>query len=166
MPGRAAALLLAASFATAASAAFAVEFKAGAVTVAAPWARATPGGATTGAAYFTLGVEGAVGDRLLAVASPRALRAEIHQSTEVAGVQRMSPVPALELAPGQTATFAPAGLHVMLIGLTAPLAVDEMLPLTLTFARAGTLAIQVQVLGMTATGPGELTRPEDPHAGH
>jgi copper(I)-binding protein len=163
----AAALLLAAGLiAVAWLAASDGDQPAGTVTIAAPWARATPGGATTAAVYLTLGVAGPVGDRLVAVASPRAARAELHRSTEEAGIQRMSGVSSIELAAGRTTALAPGGLHVMLVGLTAPLAVGDVLPLTLTFARAGALAIQVQVLEPTATGPDDRARPEDAHAGH
>ncbi len=48
------------------------------VTVAHPWARATPGGATVGAAFMEIRTDKGVTDRLISVASPVAGRAEVH----------------------------------------------------------------------------------------
>lgn len=142
------------------------EVKVGAVTLSAPWARATPGGATTAAVYLTLGLTGADGDRLVKVGSPRAERAELHSTTMAGGVMRMSMIEALELKPGAPLVLAPSGTHIMLVGLKAPLAAGDMLPLTLTFARAGAVELKVPVLTLAAKGPDEVEPLPDLHAGH
>ena len=46
---------------------------------------------------------------------------------------------------GGKVEFAPGGLHVMLIGLNADLAVGDTIEVTLTFEKAGEITLQVPV---------------------
>ncbi len=117
-----------------------------------PWARATPGRAPTGAAYLTLVNRGKEDDRLLGAASPVAVKAELHGHQAAAGasghaghVMEMRPVAQVEVKAGQTVVFKPDTLHVMLVGLKAPLKEGERFPLTLRFARAGEIRVEVPV---------------------
>ena len=136
-----------------ASGAAAGEFGVGDLVVEQPWARATPGKGKTGAAYLTLSNHGATADRLLAVATPIAKRAELHGHMMDAGVMKMRPVTAIEVAPGTPTVLQPGGLHVMLMGLRAPLKEGDRFPLTLTFEGAGSVEVQVDVAGVGAMGP-------------
>jgi copper(I)-binding protein len=116
------------------------------------WARATPGAATTGAAYFTIVSPAA--DKLLAVASPIASRAEIHTHVDDNGVMRMRPMPGgLELPAMQTVELKPGGVHVMLMGLKQPLKEGDSFPLILSFEKAAPRAVTVKVEKIGATGP-------------
>lgn len=117
--------------------------------VAEAWARATPPGAATGAVYFVL-TGGDAGDRLLGASSPVAERAELHMTTMSDGMMRMRALENLRLAPGETVRFEPGGRHVMLIGLKQPLHEGDAVPLTLTFERAGTIEVQVEVRSAAA----------------
>lgn len=111
-----------------------------------PWSRAMPAMMNSGAVYLKLANQGASADRLLAVSTPRATSAELHQHLNDKGVMRMRPVTnGLELLPGRTVTLAPGGPHIMLMGLTAPLRAGERFPLTLRFARAGTIEVEVKI---------------------
>jgi len=125
------------------------------------WARASPGNAANGAAYLTVSNRGAAVERLVAAASPVAARVELHEMVMEGGMMRMHGVPAIELAPGQSVTLAPGGLHVMLIGLAQPLAEGSMIALTLTFERAGAMTLEVPVLEAGSRGPGGAM----PHGG-
>ncbi len=49
--------------------------------------------------------------------------------------------------------MAPGGLHIMLMGLKAPLQQGGSLTLDLTFEHAGAVTVQVPVGGVAATGP-------------
>jgi copper(I)-binding protein len=62
-------------------------------------------------------------------------------------------VRAIEVNVGEPAVLNPGGLHIMLIGLKAPLKQGETFPLTLTFAKAGTTTVEVVVQGPGAGGP-------------
>lgn len=49
------------------------------------------------------------------------------------------------VAPGTTVKFAPGGYHIMLMGLKQPLKAGDRFPLTLKFAKAGSVTVDVQV---------------------
>jgi copper(I)-binding protein len=130
------------------------DVKLGALTVHAPWARASIGAAKAGAAYFTVYNEGEEVDRLVAVASPVAKHAGLHTNLIEDGVAKMRPVEAVEVAPGEPAVLRPGGLHVMFMGLKAPLVEGEKFPLTLTFERAGEIEVWAIVKEATASDGG------------
>lgn len=69
---------------------------------------------------------------LVAVASPVAVRAELHSMTLEDGVMKMRPLESVELPAGQAVKLAPGGLHVMLIDIKQPLKRGEKVPVTLT----------------------------------
>ena len=79
------------------------------VTVAHPWARATPGGATNGVAYLEIKTADGVSDRLIGASSPVAGRAEIHTHLMDGDVMRMRRVEAVDLKSGQSIVFGPHG---------------------------------------------------------
>ena len=124
-----------------------------AVEIQQAWARATPGGAKTGAVYMTLINRGADEDELVAVATPVAGEAHLHLMSMDNGVMSMRPVPAIDLAPGATVTLGPGGYHVMLTGLRQPLKDGDSFPLTLTFAKSGTQKVEVKVAKIGAMAP-------------
>ncbi len=62
----------------------------------------------------------------------------------------MEPVEALDLAPGQTVEMKPGGLHIMLMGLKAPLKKGGKLILELSFEKAGKITVEVPVAGVAA----------------
>ena len=57
---------------------------------------------------------------------------------------------AVEVAADAITAMKPGGLHIMLMGLAAPLVESESFPLTLTFERAGTLTLEVTVMTIGA----------------
>jgi copper(I)-binding protein len=124
------------------------------VLVERPWARATPPGAQTGAAYMTLVNNGAVVERLLGATSPLADKVQFHATVEEKGVSRMRETPTIEISPGAKATFAPGGQHIMLVGLKQPLKEGQSLPLTLEFETAGRIEAVVPIAKIGAMSPG------------
>jgi copper(I)-binding protein len=107
------------------------------------WSRAAIAG-RNGVVYFSVMDMGGA-DRLLGADTPVAAKAELHQSSDNHGVMQMRPVDAVPLAAGATVTFAPGGLHVMLIGLKHALKEGETFPLTLHFEKAGNVQTIVKV---------------------
>ncbi len=126
----------------------------GPIAVSGAWARATPPQAPTGAAFLTLANTGADPDRLLAANAKVSRTVELHMHMAMDGVMRMRPVEAIDLRPGKTVALEPGGLHVMLIGLDAPLKEGASFPLTLAFEKAGDVTVSVDVVG-----PGAMTGP-------
>lgn len=127
---------------------------AGDILVQQPWARASIGAAKAGAAYMTVVNQGTAPDRLVAVESDVAARTELHGHLMEQGVMKMRPVEAIEVAPGEPAVLKPGGLHVMFMGLKAPLVEGARFPLTLVFARAGRIEVEITVMAPTAMGHG------------
>lgn len=122
------------------------------VAVTDAWARASILASRPGAAYLSLTSD--TGDRLLSATTPVAGHVMIHAAqTDAKGVARMTHLEVLDLAPGQTVTFAPGGMHLMLMSLAAGLDEGTRFPLTLTFESAGEVTVEVPVLGVAATGP-------------
>lgn len=121
------------------------------------WARATPPGSTVAAAYLTIDNAGGRSDRLLSIASPRARSAEVHAVVREGELVRMRKVNPLHVGAGERVALEPGGLHVMLMGLNAPLRSGGKLPLTLVFEQAGEIRVEAEILAADAT---------DPHAGH
>ena len=114
--------------------------------VSAVWSRPAPAGLPTGVAYLTLTDRGPDADRLLGASSPKAGRVSLHHSVMKGGVMSMLAVEdGLELPPHRPVTLAPGGYHLMLEGLKGGLKVGETYPLTLRFAHARPVTVQVQV---------------------
>ena len=132
------------------AAAAAQEFKAGGMTVVAPWARATPGGAKVGGAYLELKAAPGPGDRLVSVSSPAAGTVEIHEHINEGGVMKMRRVDGSAVPGGASVMLKPGGYHLMLMDLKQPLKQGDKLRLTLTFEKAGTLAVEGPVAPLGA----------------
>lgn len=100
-----------------------------AVRVDGAWARATAPGAPTGAVFMNLTADADM--KLVAAESPAAKVVELHTMKVDNGVMIMRPVAEIVLPKGKTVALKPGGLHVMLIGLKAPLKGGEKTALTL-----------------------------------
>lgn len=132
--------------------AFAADAPKGSIMVEQPWARASAGNAPNGAAFMTVMNHGAAADRLVGASSPASAKAELHNHIMDQGVMRMRQIEGIDLDPGAPVQMRPGGLHVMLIGLKAPLKAGTKLPLTLVFEKAGQVAIEVDVLDAGSMG--------------
>lgn len=122
------------------------------VVVTDPWARASILASRPGAAYLTLVSD--MDDRLLSATTPAAGQVMMHASeTETNAITRMIHLDALDLRAGQTVRFAPGGMHLMLMGLTAKLEEGGQFPLTLSFEHAGDITVEVPILSVAFTAP-------------
>ncbi|WP_342153045.1 copper chaperone PCu(A)C [Methylorubrum sp. SB2] len=129
------------------------DYKAGPLKIDHPWSRATPGGAKVAAGYLSVTNTGTSPDRLTGASVTAAGRAELHSMSSEGGVMRMAPLPnGLEIAPGATVKLAPSGNHLMFLDLKQPFKKGERLSGTLTFERAGTVAVEFVVEGIAAKG--------------
>lgn len=126
---------------------------AGDITVSDPFARASAGMAQAGAAFMTLTNSGAAADDLVSASTPVAANAELHTHIMDGDVMRMRQVPVIDVPAGGSVALKPGGLHVMLLGLKAPLKEGETFPLTLNFAKAGTMTVNVPVKSAAQMAP-------------
>ena len=125
------------------------------------WARATPGSATVGAAYFR--IESPTDDRLIGLSSPVARKAELHSHIEQNGMMQMLAVDGgLPVAAHHKLELKPGGpFHVMLIDLTTKLKAGDHFPLTIRFEKSGSHDVTVQVLPLGSVGLGGNTDMND-----
>lgn len=129
-----------------AAAANAHDYKAGELTVAHPYARATVPNQPTGAAYMTIENSGKDADKLLAASSPVAKSVQIHSMSMQGNVMKMREVSDLELKPSTKTELKPGdGYHLMLVGLKQPLKAGDKFPVTLSFEKAGKVEVSVWV---------------------
>ncbi|MEO7549376.1 MAG: copper chaperone PCu(A)C [Ramlibacter sp.] len=110
------------------------QARAPAVRVDGAWARASVQGQTGTGAFMALTARDNL--KLVAVASPAAGVAEVHEMKVEGDVMRMRAIDALDLPAGKTVELRPGGYHVMLLDLKAPLKKDTVIPLTLVFRDA------------------------------
>ncbi len=129
-------------------------FKAGAITVEAPWARATPAGAKIGGGYFTVRNTGAQPDRLIGFSSAVAGRGEVHEMAVIDGVMKMREMKALDIAPGASVEFKPGGFHVMFMDLKDRLVEGRPVKGRLVFEKAGPIDVEFSVAPIGAAGAG------------
>lgn len=140
-----------------ASGAYAQPSSATAISIEHPWARATPRGGRTGAAYVTIVNHGLTPDRLIHAATPRADKVQFHQENDDNGVMRMREMPAVDVGAGTSVTLKPGGTHIMMIGLKQQLKEGQTLPLTLEFEQAGKIELQVPIAKAGAMGDHDMS---------
>jgi copper(I)-binding protein len=116
----------------------------GKIEIADAWARPPIGQARNSAAYMTLMNRGPAVDRLVGVSTAVAGKAEMHTTVRDGNVMKMREVQNIELKPGASVSFAPGGLHVMLLDVK-PLKAGETFTLTLQFEKAGKQDVTVAV---------------------
>ena len=114
------------------------------------WARATPGMAKNGGAYFTAKNTGKSADRIVGVSADVAEKVELHTHLNDNGVMRMRQVDGVDVPAGGEVTFKPGGYHIMFIGLHKPLKEGDRFPVTLIFEKAGKRTVEINVMGVGA----------------
>jgi periplasmic copper chaperone A len=150
------ALLLAVFASLVAHAASARDYKAGTLTIADLWSRATPKGATVGSGYLKIVNAGTMADRLIGGSSEVATSFQIHEMTMEKGVAKMRPVKdGLEIKPGQIVELRPGGFHIMFGDLKKPFNKDDHFKAILVFEKAGMVEVEYDVLAMGASPNGE-----------
>lgn len=146
-----------------------------ALEVTAAWARTSPSGVDTGAAYLRI-KGGAQDDTLLSIEVPSTVAgvAQIHEMVPAGGGSGSAPgssdpsmamgsdhttdssggdgamvmqevTGGLDIPAGRTVVLEPGGYHVMLMDLVKPLQEGDRFDLTLTFAQAGEKTVEVEV---------------------
>lgn len=124
------------------------------VEVVQAWIRATVQGQPSTGAFMQLKAKEAT--TLVAVSSPVAGVAEIHEMKMDGDIMRMRPLPqGLPLPAGKVVALAPGGYHIMLMQLKTSLPKDTTVPVTLTFRDAkGQEQRQALQLPVAVVAPG------------
>ncbi len=127
------------------------DFTVGALKISAPWARATPKGASVGGGYMKITNTGTAPDHLIGGSTTISRSFEVHEMKMEGGVMKMREVAGgIEIKPGQTVTLDPSGYHVMFVGLKEQLKQGGHFKATLQFAKAGKVDVDFTVAGIGA----------------
>jgi len=125
------------------------DFQLGPITIGHPHARATAPGQPTGGGYLTLENKGA-DDRLMSASAAVSPSVELHSMAMEGDVMRMRQVDAIDVPKGTKVELKPGGMHIMFVGLKAPLKAGDRFPMTLRFQKAGAVTVQVTVEAVKA----------------
>ena len=117
------------------------------ITVDDPYARVSTAGSKSGAAFMMIMNYTDTDDRLIAVTTDIAERAELHTHKEDAnGVMKMLHVEdGFAVAAGGMHPLERGGDHIMLMGLTQSLSHGDTVSVTLTFEKAGDIFVAIPV---------------------
>ncbi|HWV20124.1 MAG TPA: copper chaperone PCu(A)C [Devosia sp.] len=122
----------------------------GSIEITGAFSRATLPNAPVGGGFMTITNKGAEDDRLVSVKTDIAKEAQIHEMAMEGDVMKMRQLKdGLALPAGETVTLEPGGLHLMFMGLNGAIKEGDLVPVTLTFERAGTVTVDL-VAGATA----------------
>ncbi len=134
------------------TAALAHEVKIGDLEIIPPTIPAPAATAQSAAGYIAISNDGTTPDRLIGVEVSGVAEASLHISeTDANGVATMRALDGVDIPAGDTAVLEPGAMHIMLMGLTAPLAAGDMVPATLIFEHAGRVQIAFMVLNSDGT---------------
>jgi copper(I)-binding protein len=123
----------------------------GAINIYGEFSRATLPRAPVGGGYLTIENTGTETDRLVSVTSPVSPNVQIHEMKMEGEVMKMRALKdGIEIAPGATVELTPGGSHVMFMGIKAAFVEGETVPVTLTFEKAGSVELELPVLGAAA----------------
>lgn len=107
--------------------------------------RAVPPNAPVTAAFMQIHNQGDKARALVSASSAAANAVELHTHTNVDGVMQMRQVEKIDLAPKSTTHLQPGGLHIMLIGLKAPLNMDDKVLVSLKLDDGSILELDLPV---------------------
>jgi copper(I)-binding protein len=110
----------------------------------------TPGGTDNADAELALHNAGSTRDRLVGVSCTCAMAAEIHGGSAAGDA---GPVDAIPLPPDKVVFFGPGGPHIVLLGLTAPLAAGDTVALSFTFEIAAPTSAVAMVVAAKTPSP-------------
>jgi periplasmic copper chaperone A len=120
----------------------------GALEMHKPWARSSSRALPNvfAGAFLSIVNNGPADDRLIAASSPLAERIELCGIKVVGADIDMRPLAnGVAIPAGNTTTLKPRGYHLLLLGVKTPLAKGSTLPVTLTFEKAGAVAVEFAV---------------------
>ena len=132
----------------------------GTIEISGSFTRATLPNAPVGGGFLTLTNNGTKDDRLISANSAIAGQTQIHEMAMQGDVMKMRQLTeGLVIPAGATVALEPGGLHLMFMGLKEAIAEGAIVPVELTFEKAGTITVDLVAGGTAADAPAG-------HAGH
>lgn len=127
----------------------------GDINISKPFSRATLPNAPVGGGFLTIENTGAEADTLVSVKAVEDVSGDvqIHTMAMEGDVMKMRQLAdGIEIPAGETVVLTPGGAHIMFMGLKQRFVEGETVKVTLTFAKAGSVEVDLPVLGVAADG--------------
>ena len=140
---RACAIALVALCATACS-------RADSIAISHAWVRPPAPGLTVAAGYFDIANRGTQALELTGAQSDGVRSVEIHTHIHDGELMQMRQLDAVPLPAGETVSFAPGGLHLMLLGFTS--VTSTRIPITLSFSDGSRRTVMFDIGSVTGEG--------------
>ena len=115
------------------------------------WAKPTIAGKDMSAAFFDIKNTGDKSIKITEVSIPNGI-AEIHNTVEEKGVSKMRQMESIEIPAGQTVSFKPGAMHIMLVNLKKPLKEGDKVKLSLHFDNDETENVTIPVSAKVVEG--------------
>jgi copper(I)-binding protein len=122
------------------------EYAAGDLTLKGPWARVTLQNLPA-AAFVTIHNSGNA-DKIVGVSSPAAERVEMHTHLNENGVMKMRQINGIDVPANSVTELKTGSFHLMIFKLKTLFKPGDMIPLTITFEKAGTVDVRATVKSM------------------
>lgn len=116
----------------------------GGIEITAPYAHAAGVGENT-AAYMSIRNNGTEADTLLKATCDAAMMVQVMETKMENDVMSMGEVPGIDLPAGGMVELKPGGYHVMLMDLAQEMKDGSTISITLEFAKAGKITLEVPV---------------------
>ena len=116
----------------------------GGIEISAPYAHAAGMGETS-AAYMSIKNSGGEADTLLKASCDAAMMVQVMETKMENDVMSMGEIPGIELPAGGTVDLVPGGYHIMLMDLMQEMKDGTTITITLEFAKAGVVTVEVPV---------------------
>ena len=130
--------------------------KLGALEISGAFTRATLPNAPVGGGFLTIINTGAEADRLVSVTTDIAKEAQIHEMAMEGDVMKMRQLKdGLEIPAGESVALEPGGFHLMFMGLNGAIKEGDVVPVTLTFEKAGTVSVDLVAGAAAADAPAQ-----------
>jgi len=128
----------------------------GTIEITGAFTRATLPNAPVAGGFLTLTNKGSEDDRLVSAEADIARDTQIHEMAMDGDIMKMRQITdGLVIPAGESVTLSPGGYHLMMMGLNAPVAEGDAIPVTLTFEKAGSIVVELLAGGTAADAPGQ-----------
>ncbi len=117
------------------------------------WMRIAPFHSPSMIAYLQINNSGHIRDVLLSASSPQFEKVWVQQNVTIDGLTRMMSRSAVSIEPGKTVSFAPGGIHLMMMKPQEPLQEGQQILIELFFERARWVRVWATVVDMNAKKP-------------
>ena len=126
-----------------------VQLNAAGLVFSGAWARATVSSAGSAAIYGIFRNDSDQPLTIKRITTDVAGSVMLHRSTLDSGMMRMAAVDELSVAPGEVLILAPGGMHMMLMGLRAPLDEDQIIHVNILTSDDESIRAEVMVGAIT-----------------